>query len=263
MADQKPSKMREEPPAQMGCFMKLIGLCLVVAVGWWGYYSYRQGRMVNISDPEEQKRAEKQLTKDIVVAKEKSTQAIDTASELGDEAWKQLTRSVESLRKKIRGTPPEKPEDISLLVEESKKAVADDKSKRDVEPLIRRTINPDGSITIEKRYPNGPKPELPNDDSIVIKREPGSTAAVVPPSTLVDAQREYILGCDAYKMTDPASPSSQVQKYIRVAAPHFEKALDLCDKARAEKVSGGGIDQLEEDSAKRLYDCRKRMELKH
>ena len=261
MSEQKPSKMRVEEPAQMGCFMKLIGLCLVAAVGWWGYYSYRQGHMVDITNPDEQKLAKEQLDKDVVVAKEKSNEALHKAGELGDEAWKQLNRTVDSLRAKIHGKPPEKPEEISLLVEESKQAVADDQRRKDAEPVLHKTVNPDGSVTVFRRDPTAPKPELPNDSQIVIKRETDGAAPAVPGSFL-EAQREFMLGSEAYTMTDPAAPSEQVQKYLHIAAPHFEKSLDLVDKAKAEKMSGSIIDTLEEDATKRLYDCRKRMELK-
>jgi hypothetical protein len=271
---QKPANMKVyEPPRQSGCIMKLICLVLVGAVGWWGYYSYRQGRIVDPSNPEELKKAEKQLQKDIDKTKEKSGEALDKAEkvgqevmekagELSDEAWKQLKRTVASLKEKIKGEPPEKPEQINQLIEESKLAVADDKRKQEQAVSVKKIDGPDGSsVAIERRDKNAPRPTLPNDGEIKITRKIDETSSV---KTILDtAREEFIVGCKAYENTSPSNPSATVQKYLRIAAPHFERAMDLCEKARASGVKGNDIDVLEQDAAKRLYDCRKRMELTH
>ena len=272
MATQKPAKMEvHEPPQQMGCIMKLLGLALVLVALWWGYYSYRQGKLVDPTDPAELKKAEKQLNKDFDKTKEKSGEALDKAEkvgneviekagEFGDEAWKTLKRTVDSLKSKIKGDPPDKPEQITTLVEESKLAVADDKRKQEQAVSVKKIEDKDGSsVAIERRDKNGPRPTLPEDPNIKITRKIDEASSV---KTVLDtAHEEFIVGCKAYENTSPSNPSATVQKYLRVAAPHFERALDLCDKARGQGVKGGDIDQLEEDSAKRLYDCRKRMEL--
>jgi hypothetical protein len=78
---------------------------------------------------------------------------------------------------------------------------------------------------------------------------------------MTKAINEYADGMKAYTMTDPAAPQAQVQQYLRLAAGHFEVCLYWIDQARAQHVAASVIDRYEQPATKRLYDCRKRMEL--
>jgi hypothetical protein len=107
---------------------------------------------------------------------------------------------------------------------------------------------------------------LVNESKEAVAREtakqPEPSAKPRVPTTLERAQESYNQGQKEYVHADPAAPSAQVQRSIRLAAPYFEQVLALCEKARAEGVNGAIIDRLEQDAAKRLSDCRRRMEMK-
>ena len=133
-------------------------------------------------------------------------------------------QSLGDLEKFIKGKPPKTQEEIKELVDESKRDVAKEQAK-----------------------PAAPASASPTP---------------APPSPLAAAQAEFRAGQEAYVMTDPMASQEQVQKYIRIAAPHFEKCLALCDALRSKGINGDEIGRLEQAAARRLYDCHKRMELK-
>lgn len=219
----------QQPVRRTPFIIKLIALMLLCAVAWWGWHSYNAGKMIDLTDEKQQKEALAQAEKDLATAADKtreaSAQAIDFArSSLGD------------LEKLIKGKPPQTNAEIKELVDESKLATDKEKS---LAPAP------------------GPVVVLPDTS------KPVQTIPQPPPGPIADAQAEYRLGQDAYAKTDPMAPHDQVQKFIRVAEPHFSKCLDLLEAARKRGVTGSEIDQLEQASARRLYDCRKRMELHH
>jgi len=197
---------------------KFIGLLLVFFAGWWAWYSYKEGRVVDLTDPNQQQKALADVKKTAEATREASAQAL---------AW--ASRGLGDLEKLIKGKPPETPADVKQLVDESKQAVAKEQAKP-------------------------PTPGAP--------AAPEAAPAVEPPSLLADAEAEYRAGQEAYAKTDPMASQEQVQKFIRVAEPHFSKCLDLCDVARQHGAQGEDIGRLEQAAAKRLYDCRKRMELR-
>jgi hypothetical protein len=130
-------------------------------------------------------------------------------------------RSLGDLQKLIKGKPPETKEEVKALVDESKQAAAKEPAK------------------------------------------PAASAPAIapPPSPIADAQAEYRTGQDFYIKTDPMASQQQVQSNLHLAEPHFSKCLDLLETARTRGVNGPEIDRLEQAAARRLYDCRKRMEL--
>ena len=85
---------RSAPPAQTGFIFKLLGFLLLLVIGYWAYYSYRQGRVANPADPDEQKKFAQQAKDDFQNAKEWSTEQFD------------------ALQKRFKGPPPVTAKDI-------------------------------------------------------------------------------------------------------------------------------------------------------
>ena len=191
---------------------KFIGLILVLLVGAWGWYSYKSGKPIDLTDAKQRDETLDAARKDAELAATKTKEASADAI-----AWAQ--RSLGDLQKIIKGKPPETKEEIKVLVDESKQAV-------------------------ETAKPATPTPAAP---------------PVVSP--IADAQAEYRVGQEFYILTDPMASQKQVQTNLHLAEPHFSKCLDLLEAARGRNVNGPEIDRLEQAAARRLYDCRKRMEL--
>lgn len=88
-----------------------------------------------------------------------------------------------------------------------------------------------------------------------------------PPPTRLDplyeqARAQYQKGQEAYDKTDPMLPHDEVQRNLRVAEPCFLRCQELLEDARRRGLRGSEYDSLEERATKRLYDCRKRIELR-
>jgi len=108
-----------------------------------------------------------------------------------------------------------------------------------------------------------PPPRTREESSALVK-ETKEKLEPPPPTAhpaMAKAVEEYANGMKAYAMTDPAAPQAQVQRYLRLAAGHFEVCLYWIDQARAQKVAESVLEPYEQPATKRLYDCRKRMEL--
>lgn len=206
---------RHATPKRTRFLFKFIGFLLVLLVGAWGYYSYKSGKPLDLTDPKQQAETLDAARKDAQLAAEKTKEASVDAL-----AWAE--RSLGDLQKLIKGKPPETKEEIKSLVDESKQAVA--------------------------KEPEKPAPVAPS-------------APPPPPSPIAAAQTEYRVGQEFYALTDPMASQKQVQTNLHLAEPHFSKCLDLLETARTHNVNGPEIDRLEQAAAKRLYDCRKRMEL--
>ncbi len=191
---------------------KFIALILVLLMGAWGWYSYKSGKPIDLSDA-------KQRDETLDAARKDAELAAAKTKEVGTEAIAWAQRSLGDLAKIIKGKPPETKEEIKVLVDESKQAVETAK--------------------------------------------PATATPVAPPvvSPIADAQAEYRIGQEYYAKTDPMASQKQVQSNLHLAEPHFSKCLDLLEAARTRKVNGAEIDRLEQAAARRLYDCRKRMEL--
>jgi hypothetical protein len=225
--ERKPLQSREEvkqrreqadyspPPRPTRFIFKLLGLILVLFAGWLAWFSYRQGGLPDLTDPNQQDRAMRQLTADAEKAKEKSLAFSEKAIN-----WAQA--SLGDLEKVIKGNPPKTPEESKALVDESKH-------------------------NIEKAPPPPPPPTAP-----VIKA----------PDPLAGPQEEYRIGQQFYAKTDPMASQKQVQDNLRLAEPHFSKCLDMLNSAHGKGASEAEIDRLAQAAARRLYDCRKRMELR-
>ena len=246
-----PNQRVRKPRQALGCIATLVGLLLVLAVGWWGYYSYRQGRILDLSNPEEQQRALRQLDRDV-----------DSTGE----ALKKFNAELEGLRQRFIGKPPESDAEIKQLVKESEPAangVHGNVQVIDGSGPDENGKNEDGTIVIIHKDKNAGKPPPVDTGDIKIKRSGEPDATLKPgQKEYQDGLKEFELGCESYQNTSPSEPSEKVQKYLHLAAPHFEASLNACDAARSAGYKGSDIDRLEGNSAKRLYDCRKRMELK-
>ena len=158
-------------------------------------------------------------------AAEDYRQAVKASDEARKWAQKEFKNWEESLSKRLKSPPPKTKEESAALVKETQKEIKE------------------------------PAPPPPVQKSTAAAKPKTNTA-------LAKARDEYNLGMKDYAMTDPAASQQQVQKYIRLAAGHFEVCLFHIDKARASGVSEGLLERYEQPATKRLYDCRKRMELK-
>jgi len=210
----------------------LLGFMLIAVALIIGWYSYRVGKVVDISDPVQRDQTLAQAESDLKKAVSKSTEVgekvIEKTAALTGQVTDWAKRNLDDLKSRIKGKPPETKEEISALVEESKKSVE--------------------SATLIPAPPEGGGKPVP---------------ARTESAAWEQAREEFKIGQSAYAKTDPASPSQQVQLNLRVAEPHFVKCLNFLERARLEKVNGAEIDRLEQAAARRLYDCRKRMELLH
>ena len=231
----KEAKLAAQEPVRRTPFLiKLIGFVLLCVVAWWGWHSYTAGKIIDLTDEKQQQEALNQVNKDLAQVNKDLAVAADKTREASVQAIDWARSSLGDLEKLIKGKPPQTNAEIKELVDESKLATDKEKSAAPAP---------------------GPVVVMPETS------KPVQTIPQPPPGPIADAQAEYRLGQDAYAKTDPMAPHDQVQKFIRVAEPHFSRCLDLLEAARKRGVNGAEIDQLEQASARRLYDCRKRMEL--
>jgi hypothetical protein len=226
---ESPERKKYRPPKKTRFLFKLIGLVLVALVGWYGYNVYKSGKVFNPMDPKDQQEIAKSLKKDMgkVVDKTKPY-----AEEGIKKAVEYLKYTYEDLKKKIKGRPPETKEEVAALVEES---------QREVKAADEAANKAAGSAT------KTPEPKPPPK----------------PAGAYAQAKAAYREASRYYAKAHPVKASQEeVQNNIRLAAPLFDKCLALCEKARKEGVSEAKIEGLEQAAARRLYTCRKRMELR-
>lgn len=218
------------PPKKTGLLFKLIGLVLVAFAGWLGYRWITTGKAPDLSD-----QGLGEVTKDLTGDVNK---AADAAKPLAEKSLAAINGLLADLKEKIKGKPPETKEEIAALVKEDQEALTQED--------VARPWKPSGKAP----------PKAAGESASASKSAPKASGA------LAEAQAAYAAGAKLYVKTNPMSASqSEVQKYIREAAPHFQKCMDLCEKARGEGQRGETVDALEQMAAKRLYDCNKRMEL--
>lgn len=219
-------RKKYKPKAKTRWYFKLLGLLLFVLAGWIAYRTFVQGKKLDLNSEKGQQELLGDLQKD---AAEAGKVVAEKAKVLGD--W-----AMEDLGKMIKGKPPETDEEAAQLVKESKEEMA--------------------------AYQKAAEAAK---QAVAAKTETANTAPAAPAKpagAYGQAQSEYSEGAKYYARTNPLKDSSSdIQKNIRLAAPHFSKCLDLCEKARGEGNGGPGLDDLEQKAAKRLYDCNKRMEL--
>lgn len=220
-------RKKYKPKAKTRWYFKLLGLLLVVLAGWIAYRTFVQGKKFDLNSEKGQQELLGDLQKDATAA---GKVVAEKAKVLGD--W-----AMEDLSKMIKGKPPETDEEAAQLVKESKEEMA-----------------------AHQKAAGAAAPEAATPSSATESAKPA--AAPKPAGAYGQAQAEYSEGAKYYARTNPLKDSSSdIQKNIRLAAPHFSKCLDLCEKARGEGAGGPGLDDLEQKAAKRLYDCNKRMEL--
>jgi hypothetical protein len=221
-----------KPRPRTGCFYKLLGLLLVALAAWLVWYNCRTGWRANLLDEKEQERAFREMTSDY-----------HKALEVGGDFAKWTERELTNLEKRLKGAPPKTKEESAALVKESKQAV----EKADAQP----------GASVEGTKAAGAKPGVGTKAPIEAK----SPVPPPPVGPLAKARAEYEEASRDYMRTDPDAPQAQVQQYLRAAAGHFEKCLYWLDQARAARAPEAEVGSLEQQAAKRLYDCRKRMEL--
>jgi len=235
---------RAAPPPRRGTsfFFKLLGLPLVVIAGWWAYYSWRQGRVVDPLDPGEQRQALGQAERDVDTARHRTGEAAERALEASRKAMDWAAASLADLRARIHGKPPESREEVSALVAEAPEAEHGQRPRQ-------APASPPGE--------KGPlTPTLPPSAPSAKVQAPAEAGP------LAEARAAYRLGQEAYAMTDPSAPAEQIQKYLALARPHFERCMSLLDQARAKGAAEGELESLEQRAVKRLYDIQKRTVLK-
>jgi hypothetical protein len=220
-----------KPRPRTGCFFKLLGLLLVALAAWLIWYNFRTGWRSNLLDDREQQRAFREMTADY-----------HKALEVGGDFAKWTERELTNLETRLKGAPPKTKEESAALVKESQQAVE-------------KTDAPPGAGG-ERTKAAGPKPGVGSKAPAGAKTHPPP-----PVGPLAKARAEYEEASRDYMRTDPDAPQAQVQKYLHTAAGHFEKCLYWLDQARAAGAPEAEVGSLEQQAAKRLYDCRKRMEL--
>jgi hypothetical protein len=128
-ADKKNKNQAAAPKPKTGCFMKLLGLGLVVLACLMGFYIYegwkKTGKIPNLLDPEEQKSFGSSTEK------------------LAQQAWTKINYSMEELEKIIG----EKPRATKELLEESKQGT--------VEKIAVKTE----ATEVAQHVPDTPKPK--------------------------------------------------------------------------------------------------------
>ena len=227
-----------KPKAKTRFLFKFLGLVLIGLAAWIGWYSMRQGKLPDLTNEEQQKKMLAQATQDFDKAEKKAT---DVSKKVV--SWAE--QSLDDLRTRIKGKPPETKEEISDLVNESKREVAQ---------------NPPGFGGPSAGGGNGP------DSGPQKAGPPVAPAAPAAPKSkgqqlVDDAKEQYRQAAAVYALADPMSSQKIVQDSVHKAAPLFSRCLDLLEQARTNGATGSDLDTLEQSAAKRLYDCRKRMEL--
>jgi len=229
-----------KPKAKTRFLFKLLGLALVGLAAWIAWYSMRQGKLPDLTSEEQQKKMLAQAQQDYDKAEKKAT---DVSKKVV--SWAE--QSLDELRTHIKGKPPETKEEISDLVNESKREVAQ---------------NPPGF--------GGPSAAGGGGNGTASGPQKGGPPAAPPAPTapkskgqqlVDDAKEQYRQAAAVYALADPMSSQKIVQDSVHKAAPMFSRCLDLLEQARTNGATGSDIDTLEQSAAKRLYDCRKRMEL--
>lgn len=219
-----------QPRAKTRFIIKFMAFILILAVAYIVWFFVRTGRkpqdIPGLLD--EKGRAE---LLDQIAADYRT--AVNAGGEARTWAEREFRDWERALSQRLKSPPPKTTEDSTALVKETKE-------KLEQPPAPFDTGKPSG--VVER------------------KTEPVATKPAVSPS-LTKALEEYENGMKAYAMTDPAAPQQQVQKYLRLAAGHFEVCLYWLDQARVQRVAENFIDPYEQPATKRLYDCRKRMEL--
>jgi hypothetical protein len=212
---------------------KFVAFLLLLLVAYVAWFFIRTGKKPSqVADLlDETKRTE--LFDQIASDYRTAVHASEKASQWAEREFKDWEHA---LSERLKSPPPKTKEESAALVKETKEKL----EQPSTPPTPVDTGKPAGAV-VKKAEPAAPKP------------------AANP--ALSKAQEEYGNGLKAYAMTDPSAPQQQVQKYLRLAAGHFEVCLYWIDQARAQKVSESLIDPYEQPATKRLYDCRKRMEL--
>ncbi|GMV83669.1 MAG: hypothetical protein AMXMBFR7_48530 [Planctomycetota bacterium] len=206
------------PPKKTGFLFKLIGLVFVALAGWLGY-RYYIGKPVDISDRKGLEKAAGELTADMDKAAQAAKPVVEeAASKIGE----YFTYTLDSLREKLKGKPPETKEEITQLVDES------------------------------KQISSAPPPKPPDTP-------PGKPTA--PPSKLEQARLDYQTGSRAYAKADPSAAQQQVQVYVRIAGKYFDRSLRALEEVPSAQRNAA-VDELEQAVARRLYDCNKRKEMR-
>jgi hypothetical protein len=214
-------------PRRTRFIFTLLGLLLVALAGWMAWYAYRERRLPDWLDPNEQQRAARQAKTDLVVARN----------------W--LEVSLEELQKRIKGPPPDSNEDVTALVAESQRNVG---------------FVPPPPVNTEKRKQNDAAPDgrAESNGNAAVPPKPPAAA----PSPLDPARQEYTRGESFYAKTDPSGSFETIQKHLHLAEPCFVRCLELLDRVTKAPAIVTDVEKLEQSAAKRLYDCRKRMTLK-
>jgi hypothetical protein len=231
-----------KPKAKTRFLFKFLGLLLVALAGWLVWYSLREGKLPDLTNEAQQKKMLAQAQQDLDKAEKKATDVSKTVV-----SWAE--QSLDALRTRIKGKPPETKEEISDLVNESKREVAqNDGGFGGGSGTARRGKDAADKGGVEKGGP------------------PAAPGAPPAPKSkgqqlLDEAREQYKQASAVYALADPAASQKVVQDSVHKAAPLFSKCLDLLEAARTNGATGGDIDTLEQAAAKRLYDCRKRMEL--
>lgn len=227
----KKDEGQAKPRPKTRFVFKFAALIIILLIAYLAWFFVRTGRkpedIAQLLD--ETKRGE--LIDQMADDYRKAVNAGDDARKWAEREFKDWDRA---LTERLKSPPPKTKEESSALVKETK-----------------------------QKLEQPPVPPTPVDTG---KATGPAEKKVEPPATrtnpaLAKALEEYEIGMRSYAMTDPAAPQAQVQRYLRLAAGHFEACLYWLDQARAQKVAENVIETYEQPATKRLYDCRKRMEL--
>lgn len=219
----------------------LAALVLVAVGGWIIYQWTAKGKPPDLTSERGRSEALDALKADVNKAAETSKPYVDVATAKAREFYEY---TLDDLQKRLKGKPPETREEITKLVKESEEATRNDPS-----PWDKTKPADTGTKT-------GGTPDEPRISNLPEKKPDAAVTGY-----LAEAQAAFQAGSKAYAQTDPANSQETVQVHLRIAKQFFEKSLTLIDKARAAGQGSAQLDALEEKVTKRLYDCKKRIEL--
>lgn len=224
----------------------LVGFIVLILGGWIIYTFVAKGKIVDLTSERGRKEAFGSLKDDAEKVAETTKPYIEEAATKAKEYY---SYSLDQLKNRMKGKPPETKEEITALVKESQEATAQAPSPWD------KTSTPGEAAKTSEPAKSGTEPSEPSAPKVTNLPKPAELDG-----NEGKAQLDGTTGMQAYAKTDPMNSQETVQVHLRIALKFFERSLTEIDKARAEG-KGGSLGALEEKVTKRLYDCKKRMEM--
>ncbi|MCZ7644286.1 MAG: hypothetical protein M5U26_03230 [Planctomycetota bacterium] len=105
------------PPRKTRFLFKLVGLVLFALAAWLGYRFYKTGELPDVTSEEGQRKLAGDLKADVGKAADAAKPVVE---EVASKVSEYVSYTLDNLRGKIKGKPPESKEEVKALVDESK-----------------------------------------------------------------------------------------------------------------------------------------------